>query len=50
MEKTINADAPMYKMTYEARGAPKKFRKVWFRWTDSKNTLVVKGEEGEGDG
>lgn len=29
--KIINADLMMYKMTYEARGATKKFRKVWFR-------------------
>lgn len=41
-------------MTYEARGAPKKFRKVWFRWVDSKGTLEEgvnhKGVKGYGDG
>lgn len=42
-KKIINADVLMYKMTYEARGASKKFRKVWFWWVDSADTL-----EGEG--
>lgn len=37
--KIVNADVILYQMTYEARGVPKTFRKVWFRWVDSKNTL-----------
>lgn len=42
--KIINADILLYKMTYEARGAPKKFRNVWYRWTESKNSLPAEEE------
>lgn len=42
--KLINADIPLYRMTYEACGSPKSFRKVWFCWVDANDTL-----EGEVD-
>ena len=36
---TINRAIPLYKMTYEARGCPKKFLKVWGSWVDSESTI-----------
>lgn len=29
----------MFKLTYEARGCPKKFHKVWSLWVDSEQTV-----------
>lgn len=49
--KLVNTDIRLYQMTYKARGAPKKFRKLWFRWVDSDtlegdvDILKVKGWE-----
>lgn len=40
--KLVKADIPLYRMTYEAWGCPKKFRKVWFHWVDSTDTLEGK--------
>lgn len=43
--KVVNADVLLYQMTYEARGASKKFRKVRFRWVDSRSTLEEGGAQ-----
>lgn len=37
--KLVSADIPLYRMTYEAWGCPKKCRKVWFQWADSSDKL-----------
>ena len=32
--KMVNNALPMYKLTYAARGCPKKFEKVWAGWIE----------------
>lgn len=36
----VNQAIPLYKLTYEARGCPKKFHKIWGLWTNSENTIT----------
>lgn len=36
----INQAIPLYKLTFEARGCPKKFFKMWNSWVNSESTVT----------